>query len=79
MLRFPNPGSTISNFISVYTAAFNRLNGYVVDLDDIFQTYGLSIGVIDLRSLVMIAARTLVEGVTISPRQLCTLRGFLDV
>lgn len=35
MLRFPNPGSTIENFVSVYGAAFNRLNGQVVGLDDI--------------------------------------------
>lgn len=35
MLRFPNPGSTIENFVSVYGAAFERLNGRTVDLDDI--------------------------------------------
>jgi len=35
MLRFPNPGSTIGNFVAVYTAAFERLHGQVVDLDDI--------------------------------------------
>lgn len=35
MLRFPNPGSTIANFVSVYTAAFERLNGQVVGLDDV--------------------------------------------
>lgn len=35
MLRFPNPGSTIANFVAVYTAAFERLNGFVVGLDDI--------------------------------------------
>lgn len=35
MLRFPNPGSTIENFVSVYSAAFERLNGRTVDLDDI--------------------------------------------
>ena len=35
MLRFPNPGSTISNFVAVYTAAFERLHGQVVTLDDI--------------------------------------------
>lgn len=35
MLRFPNPGSTIENFISVYSAAFERLNGRTVGLDDI--------------------------------------------
>lgn len=35
MLRFPNPGSTIENFVSVYGAAFERLNGRTVDLYDI--------------------------------------------
>ena len=35
MLRFPNPGSTIENFVSVYGAAFERLNGRTVDLDQI--------------------------------------------
>ncbi|PAK78399.1 hypothetical protein [Acetobacter fabarum] len=35
MLRFPNPGSTIENFVSVYRAAFERLSGRTVDLDDI--------------------------------------------
>lgn len=35
MLRFPNPGSTIENFVSVYSAAFERLNGRTVSLDDI--------------------------------------------
>ena len=35
MLRFPNPGSTIENFVNVYGAAYQRLNGRVVDLDDI--------------------------------------------
>lgn len=35
MLRFPNPGSTIQNFVSVYAAAFERLNGRAVTLDDI--------------------------------------------
>ncbi len=35
MLRFPNPGSTIENFVSVYSAAFERLNGRTVNLDDI--------------------------------------------
>lgn len=33
MLRFPNPGSTIENFVRVYGAAFERLNGRTVDLD----------------------------------------------
>ena len=33
MLRFPNPGSTISNFVEVYNAAFQQLDGQVFDLD----------------------------------------------
>jgi len=37
MLRFPNPGSTIANFVAVYTAAFKALNGRVIDLDDIVR------------------------------------------
>lgn len=34
MLRFPNPGSTIENFVRVYAAAFERLNGHIITLDD---------------------------------------------
>jgi hypothetical protein len=37
MLRFPNPGSTIPNFVAVYTAAFRALNNHVVDLDDLVR------------------------------------------
>lgn len=35
MLRFPNPGSTVQNFIAVFRAAHAQLRGQVVDLDDI--------------------------------------------
>jgi hypothetical protein len=35
VLRFPNPGSTIENFVSVYRSAFERLQGRAVNLDDI--------------------------------------------
>lgn len=35
MLRFPNPGSTIENFVRIYRAAFEHLNGRIVTLDDI--------------------------------------------
>lgn len=35
MLRFPNPGSTIENFVRVYGAAFERLSGRTVNLDEI--------------------------------------------
>ena len=35
MLRFPNPGSTIANFVDVYRAAFERLQGRVFSLDNI--------------------------------------------
>lgn len=37
MLRFPNPGSTIANFIEVYSAAFRALHGRVVNLDHIVR------------------------------------------
>ena len=37
MLRFPNPGSTMSNFLAVYVAAFERYRGQVVTLDDIVR------------------------------------------
>ncbi len=35
MLRFPNPGSTIENIVRVYCAAFARLAGQTVTLDDL--------------------------------------------
>lgn len=35
MLRFPNPGSTIHNFVRIYTEVFNRLGGRVSTLDEI--------------------------------------------
>jgi hypothetical protein len=35
MLRFPNPGSTISNLVAVYTAVFQGLHDKIVDIDDI--------------------------------------------
>lgn len=38
MLRFPNPGSTIENFVRVYGAAFERLRGRTVNLDEIVAT-----------------------------------------
>jgi hypothetical protein len=37
MLRFPNPGSKIDNFVRIYAAAFDRLNSRVVNLDDIVE------------------------------------------
>ena len=33
MLRFPNPGSTISNFVEIHNAAFEQLYGRVFNLD----------------------------------------------
>lgn len=35
MLRFPNPGSTTENIVRIYAAAFERLNGRMVSIDDI--------------------------------------------
>lgn len=37
MIRFPNPGSTLENFVAVFVAAFERYHGQVVDLDDIVE------------------------------------------
>ena len=37
MLRFPNPGSTIQNFVAVYRAAIEKYGNQVVDLDDIIR------------------------------------------
>ena len=34
MIRFPNPGSDIDNFVAVYNAAFDQLYGQLFDLDD---------------------------------------------
>lgn len=35
VLRFPNPGSTIANFVRIYTAVFNRLGRRISTLDEI--------------------------------------------
>lgn len=37
MLRFPNPGSTLTNFVAVYVAAFEQYRGQIVGLDDLVQ------------------------------------------
>ena len=38
MLRFPNPSSTIANFVAVYKASFKRYRGQVVRLDDMVRS-----------------------------------------
>jgi hypothetical protein len=48
-------------------------------INDIFFTYGFRIGVIPLRALAALAARAIVQKVTIDPEQLQSLCGFLDV
>ena len=48
-------------------------------IDDIFKAYGLRIGILDLESLVTLALRSINEKVTIDPRQLASLCGFLNV
>lgn len=37
MLRFPNPGSDIANFVAVYVAAYKDLYGRVIGIDDLVQ------------------------------------------
>ncbi len=48
-------------------------------IDDVFNTFGLRLGVIDLPTLAHLALRAVHEGVTIDAEQLSQLRGFLDV
>jgi hypothetical protein len=47
-------------------------------IDDIFSTYEISIGVIDLRVLTTLAIKAVCEEITIDSNQLIRLRGFLD-
>lgn len=37
MLRFPNPGSTIDNFVCIFGACFESLNGQVVTIDNLVK------------------------------------------
>lgn len=37
MLRFPNPGSTLENFVEVFVVTFVRYQGQIIDLDDIVE------------------------------------------
>ena len=46
-------------------------------IDDVYVSYGISIGVIDLRTLALLAIRAVTENVTVQSDQLRTLRGFL--
>jgi len=48
-------------------------------IDDIFNTYGLRIGVIDLETLAKLAFQTIANDETLDPHQLSELRGFLNV
>ena len=46
-------------------------------INDINISYGVSIGVIDLRTLALLAIRAVTEDLTVKSDQLRTLRGFL--
>ena len=48
-------------------------------IDDVFQAFNISIGVIDLRTLTLLAIRAVTEKLTVQSDQLRTLRGFLYV
>ncbi|MCZ4088758.1 hypothetical protein [Sinorhizobium psoraleae] len=48
-------------------------------IDDVFEAFGLRLGVIDLTTLAQLALRAVRDGVTIDAGQLSQLRGFLDV
>jgi hypothetical protein len=47
-------------------------------IDNIYFTYGLSIGVITLTSLAKLALRALIDNEMITPIQLENLKGFID-
>ena len=48
-------------------------------IDDIHVTFGIKIGVLDLRALGLLAMRAVTESVSIDPNQLSHLKGFLHV
>ena len=48
-------------------------------IDDIHVTFGISIGVLDLRTLALLAIRSVTESLSVDENQLAYLRGFLDV
>ena len=48
-------------------------------IDDIYDTFGLSIGVVDLKTLTTLAIKSVVDGETIDDDQLNHLKGFLHV
>ena len=48
-------------------------------IDDIHATFGISIGVLDLRALGLLALRSVTESLSIDENQLAYLKGFLDV
>ena len=57
----------------------NKRGDMATLIDDIFDTFNINIGVIDLRTLASLAMRAVTEHMTIHPDQLRTLRGFLHV
>lgn len=48
-------------------------------IDDIHTTFGFNIGVLDLRTLGLLAMRTVTEAVSIDEEQLSHLKGYFDV
>ena len=48
-------------------------------IDDVFETFNISIGVIDLSTLVLLAIRAVTENLTVQVDQIRTLRGYLHV
>ena len=48
-------------------------------IDDVFRAFNISIGVIDLRTLALLAIRAVTEDLTVQSEQIRNLRGFLHV
>ena len=48
-------------------------------IDDVHSAFGFNIGVLDLRTMVLLAMRAVIDSVSIDEGQLSHLKGFLDV
>jgi hypothetical protein len=46
-------------------------------IDDVYGAFGISVGVIDLKTLAELSLKAIKDGVSIAPEQMGTLRGFL--
>ena len=55
----------------------NERGDMLMLINDVFNTFRIRIGVIDFRTLTLLALRSVTDGLTLRPDQLSSLRGFL--